>query len=194
VGRDEVAWRELMPEQLLATARRCAAEDPRMAGVAFTYNEPLVAWEYVRDAAALAHEAGLGTVLVSAGCVSPTVVDAVAPHLDAANIDLKSIKPDTYRSLGGDVSCVQASIASLVAAGVHVELTCLVVPQVNDTAEEMDELAAWVASVDAGIPLHVSRFFPAHRLRDRAPTAVAKVYELADVARAHLAHVYTGNC
>jgi pyruvate formate lyase activating enzyme len=75
-----------------------------------------------------------------------------------------------------------------------VEVTTLVVPGVNDTPEEMDELATWLASVDAGIVLHVTRFFPRWRMRDRGPTPVQTEYALADVARAHLPQVFTGNC
>ena len=78
----------------------------------------------------------------------------------------------------------------------HVELSCLIIPGENDSEEEMDELAAWVASLEGGeeIVLHVSRFFPRYRMKDRAPTGVEKVYALADVARRHLKYVYTGNC
>lgn len=195
VGEHGVPWREMAPAELVALAQRLHAEDPRMVGVAYTYNEPLVAWEYVRDCGRLVHEAGLANVLVSAGCVNADVVGEVASLIDAANIDLKSFSADTYRRIGGDLATVQETIRLLAATpSCHVEVTTLVVPGVNDTDDEMDELAAWLASVDPGIVLHVSRFFPNWRMRDREPTSVRRVYELADVARRHLSHVYTGNC
>lgn len=195
VGEDGVDWREMPPADVAALATRLHGQDPRMVGVAYTYNEPLVAWEFVRDCGMLVHEAGLGNVLVSAGCVSHTVVDAVAPLIDAANIDLKSFRAETYRMLGGDLATVKATIELFAATPTcHLEVTTLIVPGVNDTRGEMDELAAWLASIDPGIVLHVSRFHPAWRMRDRGPTPVSCVYELADVARAHLSHVYTGNC
>ena len=195
VGEDGVGWREVSPKELAALAVRAHAQDPRMVGVAYTYNEPLVCWEYVRDAGGLVHERGLANVLVSAGCVNPEVVREVAPVIDAANIDLKSFEPATYRRAGGDLDTVRTTIEILASTPTcHLEVTTLVVPGINDKTEEMDALAAWLASLDASIVLHVSRFHPAWRMRSCGPTPVRRVYELADVARAHLAHVYTGNC
>ncbi len=194
-GQDDVLWREVTPEYVVALAQQLRDEDPRTVGIAYTYNEPLVSWEFVRDCGVLAHEAGLSNVLVSAGCVSQEVVREVAPLIDAANIDLKSFSAQTYESLGGSLECVQSTIRMLAQVpSCHLEVTTLVVPGVNDTDEEMDELSAWLAAVDADITLHVSRFFPNWHMRDRGPTAVARVYALADVARRHLAHVFTGNC
>ncbi len=195
VGEDGVGWREVSPEDVVALAVRLNRGDPRMVGVAYTYNEPLVAWEFVRDCGELVHEAGLANVLVSAGCVSPEVIAVVAPLIDAANIDLKSFREETYRMLGGDLGLAKATIEALTATPTcHVEVTTLVVPGIDDTDEEMDELSSWLASVDPGITLHVTRFHPAWHMRDRGPTPVSRVYALADVARRHLTHVFTGNC
>ncbi len=195
VGADDVPWRELSPQDVADLAVRLHGEDPRMVGVAYTYNEPLVAWEFVRDCSQLVHDAGLANVLVSAGCVSAEVVRAVAPLVDAANIDLKAFREDTYRRIGGSLQTVQETIRLLAdEPACHLEVTTLVVPGVNDTDDEMDQLSAWLASMDPDITLHVSRFFPNWRMRDRGPTPVRRVYELADVARAYLPHVYTGNC
>lgn len=195
VGEDGVAWRDVSAYELAALAAQAHARDSRMVGVAFTYNEPLVCWEYVRDAGTLVHERGLSNVLVSAGCVSQHVMREVAPLIDAANIDLKSIRATTYDMLGGDLRVVQQSIELLAETpSCHLEVTCLVVPGVNDTEDEMRELASWVASVDKNIVLHVTRFHPAWHKRDVGPTPVAKVYALADAARSILPYVYTGNC
>lgn len=195
VGSGDVPWRRVSPQELVGLACRLHQEDQRMVGVAYTYNEPLVRWEYVRDCSQLVHEAGLFNVLVSAGCVSADVVREIAPLIDAANIDLKAFKSETYQMLGGDLATVQETISLLAAVPTcHLEVTTLVVPGVNDTEAEMEELAYWLASVDSQIVLHVSRFFPNWRMRDRGPTPVSRVYALADVARRHLSHVYTGNC
>lgn len=194
-GEGDVGWHEVTPDELVALAVEARERDAHMVGIAYTYNEPLVCWEYVRDAGVLAHEAGLANVLVTAGCVREEVVREVAPVVDAANVDLKSIRPQTYESLGGDLPSVQATIRALAAEpSCHLEVTTLVVPRVNDSREEMDELAAWLAGVDPTIVLHVTRFFPAWRMRQGRPTPVEVVYDLADVARSHLEHVYTGNC
>lgn len=194
-GQQDVPWREYSPHELADLAVHTHARDERAVGVAYTYNEPMVCWEYVRDTGQLVHEAGIYNVLVSAGCVNRRVVEKVAPLIDAANIDLKSFRPNTYRMLGGDLDTVRGTIELLAATPTcHVEVTTLVVPGVNDTVGEMDELAAWLADVDQGIVLHVTRFFPAWRKRDVGPTPVAQVYALADVARSHLSYVYTGNC
>ena len=195
VGESDVPWRTVLPQELADLATHLHMQDARMVGVAYTYNEPLVCWEYVRDVAALVHEAGLSNVLVSAGCVSEHIVGSVAPLIDAANIDLKSMNAATYRMLGGRLEVVQRTIELLAKTPTcHVEVTTLVVPGVNDSAEEMDALAAWLANVDPRIVLHVSRFHPAWHKLDVGPTPVSKVYALADVARTHLEYVYTGNC
>ncbi len=194
-GADDVRWEQWEPAELVETARRMRQRDARVVGLAYTYNEPLAAWEYVRDCAVLAREAGLKNVLVSSANASTKVVQEVVPLLDAANIDLKGFNEAYYRWCGGDFATVKENIAFLARCeNVHLELTCLVVPGKNDSETEMDALARWVAELDPQITLHVSRFFGRYKLVDVAPTPVATVYRLADVARRHLAHVYTGNC
>ena len=165
-------------------------------GLAFTYNEPLIGWEFVRDAAALAHERGLVNVLVTNGTAALPVLEAIAPHIDAMNIDLKGFTERYYtRVLGGSLDMVKAFIARAVQLA-HVELTTLIVPGENDSEAEMRALTGWVAGLEGGsaIPLHISRFFPRFHMLDRPATDVAWIYHLADVAREKLEHVYTGNC
>lgn len=162
-------------------------------GVAYTYNEPLVGYEYVRDCAALIHGAGMVNVLVTNGTVEASPWRELLPLIDAVNIDLKGFTEGWYRSLGGDLETVKRSIA-LAAESCHVEVTTLVVPGGNDGEDEMRVLSSWLASVSPDIPLHVSRFFPRHRMTDRPPTPVDRVYRLAEIARERLRYVYTGNC
>jgi pyruvate formate lyase activating enzyme len=179
------------PEELVRRAAELAPEGN--IGLAFTYNEPLVGYEFVRDCARLAHEAGLKTVLVTNGCFLREPLEALLPDIDAANIDLKGFTPEYYRWLGGDLDTVKEAIA-LAAPRCHVEVTTLVVPGKNDSPAEMEAEAEWLASVDPLIPLHISRFFPRYRLTDRGPTDVEAVYRLRDVAAGRLKYVYTGNC
>ena len=167
-------------------------------GVAFTYNEPLVGYEYVRDAAIEVHKKGMKTVLVSNGCVTRRVAEEVVPHIDAMNIDLKGFTDEYYRDvLGGDRQMVMDFIA-LSAASSHVEVTTLVVPGYNDSDAEMEEIAKWIASLDNGrgkenIALHISRYFPRFHM-DVPATDVDRIYALKDVAGKYLDHVFTGNC
>ena len=182
------------PEALADMAARL--KERGNVGLAFTYNEPLIGWEFVRDAAALAHQRGLVNVLVTNGTASLNVLEALAPHIDAMNIDLKGFTERYYnRVLGGDFDMVKAFIRR-AAQLCHVELTTLIVPGENDSEDEMRALSGWVAGLAGGkgIPLHISRFFPRFHMLDRAATDVSKVYRLAEVAREKLDYVYTGNC
>lgn len=162
-------------------------------GVAFTYNEPLVGWEYVRDTAKLIHACGMKNVLVTNGSASPFVLEELLPCVDAMNIDLKGFRAEYYRRLGGDLDTVKAFIVR-AAQSCHVELTTLIVPGENDGLSEMAEEAAWIASVKRDIPLHITRFFPRYRMTDREATDVRRVYELKETAEKYLPYVYAGNC
>ncbi|MCR5249309.1 MAG: AmmeMemoRadiSam system radical SAM enzyme [Lachnospiraceae bacterium] len=186
--------RHVSPEELASLAERFVPEGN--IGVAFTYNEPLVGYEYVRDCAERIHARGLKTVLVTAGLAEESVCDALDGLIDAMNIDLKAFSDRFYEKLiGGDRRCVMRFIEK-AASFSHVELSCLIIPGENDSESEMEELASWVASLPGGsdIPLHVSRFFPRYRMQDRPPTDVGLVYSLAETASRHLKYVNTGNC
>ena len=187
----ETPTRDCAPEELVQQALRLRGQGN--IGVAYTYNEPLVGYEYVRDCAGLVRQAGMLNVLVTNGTIEEKPWRELLPLLDAVNIDLKGFSPDWYRRLGGELETVKRSIA-LAAANCHLEVTTLVVSGENDSEEEMRALSAWLASVSPDIPLHVSRFFPRYRMQDRPPTPVQTVYRLAQVARENLRVVYTGNC
>ena len=113
--------------------------------------------------------------------------------MDAMNVDLKGIREEFYKNLGGDLGTVQKFIRK-AAQRCHVELAALIIPGENDTWEEMEEMAAWIASVDPSIPLHVNRFFPRWKMSDKNATETEQVYRLAEAARAYLKHVFVGNC
>lgn len=187
----DLPTRNCSPEELVAQALQLRPQGN--IGLAYTYNEPLVGYEYVRDCARLAHAAGLVNVLVTNGTIAPAPWQDLLPLLDGINIDLKGFTDSWYRTLGGDLETVKAAI-TLAAPVCHVEVTTLIVPGANDSPEEMTALARWLASVDPEIPLHVSRFFPCHRMTDRAPTPTATIYHLAETAKRFLSYVYTGNC
>ena len=163
-------------------------------GVAFTYNEPLVGYEYVRDTARLVHHKGMKNVLVTNGTASLEVLEELKPYMDAMNIDLKGFTDHYYSEvLGGSRQMTMAFIEEAVKF-CHVELTTLIVPGENDSEEEIREMTEWIAGLDEEIPLHISRFFPRFNMTDRDATDVGLIYRLADVARERLKYVYTGNC
>ena len=181
----------LTPESLAATAEYY--KDEGNIGVAFTYNEPLIGYEYVRDAAKLVHEKGMKNVVVTNGTASLGVLNELAPYVDAMNIDLKGFTDRYYSEvLGGNRRMVMDFIEAAVKV-CHVELTTLIIPGENDSEEEMAALSEWAAGLSPDIPLHVTRFFPCFHMQDRGPTEVGSVIHLADVARRNLKYVYTGN-
>ncbi len=179
----------LSPTELIAQALRLQKQGN--IGVAFTYNEPLVSYEYVRDASVLAHEKGLKTVLVTNGTASSWVVEEILPYIDAMNIDLKGFSEDYYHYVGGDFGMVKDFIVQ-VYRRCHVELTTLIVPGRNDSDAMMDEEARWIASLNPLMPLHLSRYFP--RYREKTPaTEPSTLFRLAAIAKKYLSSVYVGN-
>ncbi|HAM15498.1 MAG TPA: radical SAM protein [Eggerthellaceae bacterium] len=191
-GAEDVSWREVQPSEVVRMALDCA--DRNCIGIAFTYNEPLVNWEFLRDTGTLAHKAGLANVLVSNGMASEGVLETVAPLVDAANIDLKCFVDEGYRSLGGDLPTVKRTIRMLAAQpGCHVEVTTLVVPGLSDDETRIDAAARWLAGIDPDIPYHLTRFFPQHQMANVPPTPRATLHRLRDVAARHLSTVLLGN-
>lgn len=191
-GDHDVPWEDRSPSELVELA--CTLSQRKCIGIAYTYNEPLVNWEFLRDTATLAHDAGLVNVLVSNGMASERIIEQIAPRIDAANIDLKCFTAEGYRSLGGDFDTVKNTIEQLVRTpGCHVEATTLIVPGLSDDDEQIDAAARWLATLDADITYHLTRFFPTYCMRDAAPTPLSTLHRLADVASRHLEHVILGN-
>ena len=190
-GEQQSDYREITPQELadLADGYRKYGN----IGIAFTYNEPLVGYEFVRDTAELVHRYGMKNVLVTNGFAEDSVLDELLPLIDAMNIDLKGFTESYYRILGGKLETVKHFIIR-ASETCHVELTTLIVPGENDSVEEMEAEAKWIASVNPEIPLHVTRFFPRYHMTDRDATEVSRVYRLRDAAGRYLRHVYTGNC
>ena len=180
----------ISPEQLADLAER--EKKHGNIGVAFTYNEPTIGFEYLRDTAAIVHERGMKNVLVTNGSVTLETLRTFLPYIDAMNIDLKSFSEEFYRKIGGDLETVKAFIRES-AAVCHVEITTLIVTGENDSTEEMDALAAWIASINPEIPLHVTRFFPRYRMKDRPATDISQLMQLVRTAEKHLKYVLPGN-
>jgi pyruvate formate lyase activating enzyme len=163
--------------------------------IAYTYTEPTIAVEYVLDVMRLAKDEGLSNAWVSNGYFTEETLAAVAPYLDAVNVDLKGISDRVYREIvGGNVRPVLDTIERLTEAGIWVEVTTLVVPGVNDAPDELRWTAEAIVGISPRIPWHVSRFFPAYRLVDRPPTPIDTLERAFRVGReVGLRYVYLGN-
>ncbi|MBE3575551.1 MAG: AmmeMemoRadiSam system radical SAM enzyme [Firmicutes bacterium] len=163
-------------------------------GLAYTYNEPLVGWEFVRDTAGAVREAGMKNVLVSNGTLNPRPWRELLPFLDAVNMDLKGFTERYYREIcGGWLGVVRHNAELARQAGVHLELTTLLVPGLNDDPGEIEALARWVAqSLGRRTPLHFSRYFPAYQM-NVPPTPLATLLRAWEIGRAYLDYVYVGN-
>lgn len=189
----EVRWRRVEPGELVEQALRLAYRG--CIGIAYTYNEPLVGFEFVRDCARLVHEAGLLNVVVSNGMICDEPLEELIPLIDAANIDLKGFSQDFYDLVGGEYLTVRRTIERLAAApSCHLEVTTLVIPGLNDDVGQIADAARWLASLDPAITYHLTRFFPQHLMADRPPTPISTLREAADAARRYLRDVRLGNC
>ncbi len=182
---------DLPPDQLapLAVREHCPA-------VAYTYTEPLVYYEYTRDCCQAARAAGLRNVLVTAAYVNREPLAQLAPLVDAANVDIKALSDSFYREVcDATLQPVLTAIETLHAANVHLEITNLVIPTLNDTDALLTDLIRWVKdNLGVETPLHFSRFFPQHRMTHLPPTPTATLERARNLARAEgLHHVYIGN-
>ncbi len=183
--------RRMSPTELVRAALDAV---PRgNCGLAFTYNEPVINFEYMQDTFRLVRKEGLSTVVVTNGYINPRPLDELLHHVDAMNIDLKAFTDDFYRTYcGGSLEPVLRSITR-AAKKIHVEITTLVIPGLNSSPKEIDDLSAWIASIRPDIPLHLSRHHPDYRMSKPDPIPVEQLLSLAAVARKHLSYVYTGN-
>ena len=191
-GINDLPCQNITPRQLTDLAVRLASEPAGNLGVAFTYNEPLISYEFLKDCCVLLHEAGLKTVLVSNGHINQEPLTELLPLIDAMNIDLKGFTKEYYDYVGGNLECVKQTIATAYRK-CHVEVTTLIVPTKNDSVADMEKEAEWLAGLSAEIPLHISRYFPRYK-SDIPATPIEKIKELQEVAQKYLKHVHIGNC
>ena len=181
---------DVSPERLLEISDE--ERENGNIGVAFTYNEPLVSWEFVRDVSQMLHDNDQKTVLVSNGCFTEDVIREILPFIDAMNIDLKAFSEGFYKKCGGDLETVKHFIKR-AAECCHVEVTTLLIPGENDSQAEINELSTWLSEIRPDIPLHLTRFFPMYRMNDRGPTDIDTMRELGKIASSHLKYVRLGN-
>lgn len=191
ISQKEPESRKVSPDDVLRLARTLTAEGN--IGVAWTYNEPALSFEFIRDTAPLIKEAGLVNVMVSNGFISKEALEALLPLIDAWNIDLKGWYPDFYKTICGAARNPVLETIQRAHEVSHVELTNLVIPKENDDPQCFEDMVRWIASLSPAIPLHITRFFPRWRMMNRPPTPVSTLVSLGEIARKYLNHVKIGN-
>lgn len=181
----------VMPEEIVEQAAKTGCQS-----IAHTYTEPTIFFEYSYDIAKLAKAAGLKNVYVTNGFMTPEMLEMIEPYLDAANIDIKAFRDETYRTLmGGRLEPVLESCRIMKSMDIWLEITTLIVPGVNDNTDELQELAVFIND-DLGpeTPWHLSRFYPQYKMKDRAPTDEGILLETKKMGEAMgLDYIYIGN-
>jgi pyruvate formate lyase activating enzyme len=189
----EIQGRTLPPEKVVELALQAGC-----SGISYTYTEPTIFFEYAYDTAKLAHARGLFNTFVTNGYLTPEGVKTIAPYLDAATVDFKGAgDPKFYREYCKvpSVEPIYACLKAMHAAGIHVEITNLVVTKVGESAKEAQHLAKWIVTeLGADTPLHLLRFYPHYDFSQYEPTPIAALEAAAAAAReAGLRYVYLGN-
>ncbi len=187
---DVIAGRQVMPERIVEEAKKNGCRS-----ISYTYTEPTIFFEYAYDTARVAREAGLSNVFVTNGYMTRQALDMLKPYLDAANVDLKSFRDDSYKkTCKARLQPVLDTIAALKELGVWLEVTTLIVPGENDSDEELTGIAEFLARIDTGIPWHISRFHPDYEFQDRVATPLETMKGAREIGqRAGLRYIYLGN-
>jgi len=186
----KVEGRLFPPAEVVAAAQKSGCKS-----IAFTYSEPTIFFEYCHETALLADRKGIKSVFVTNGYMTREALEAIHPHLHAANVDLKAFSEETYqRVMKARLEPVKESIRAMHDLGIWVEITTLVVPGMNDSDAELRRIAEFIVSVGPEIPWHISRYHPDYKDRGAAPTPIAALRRAHQIGKdAGLRYVYTGN-
>jgi len=191
-GKEEeiLGGRRASPDEVVRAARQASCRS-----IAYTYTEPTIFFEFAYDTARKAAGEGLKNLFITNGYMTAKALQLIRPCLDAANVDLKSFRDEYYRRVcGARLRPVLDTIRRMKEKGIWVEITTLVVPGENDSREELEDIARFIAGLDRGIPWHVSRFFPMYQYDDASPTPERTMRMAQEIGReAGLEHVHLGN-
>lgn len=179
-----------LPQEIVRAASRAGCRS-----IAYTYTEPTIFFEYAYDTARLAHEAGLANIYVTNGYMTQEMLETFA-DLDAANVDLKAFRDETYRTyVGARLQPVLDAMRTIKRLGIWLEVTTLVIPGVNDDPAELRDAARFVAQeLGVDTPWHISRFFPAYQMADTPPTPLSTLRRAEEIGREEgLRYIYVGN-
>jgi len=191
IAHDDPGTVEITPQQLVKNAEKYIQQGN--IGIAYTYNEPSIWYEFVYETSMLAREKGMVNVLVTNGFINREPLENLLPFIDAMNIDVKAFNHSFYKDIcKGSLGNVMKTV-EIASDKCHVEVTTLIVPGLNDSMEEVDGMARWLASVSPEITLHLSRFFPHYRMEGIPPTPLETLQNARDRALKHLMYVHVGN-
>lgn len=181
---------KISPEELVEKALKY-----KSGSIAYTYSEPTIYFELMLETAKLAREEGIKNVMVTNGYMSRKALDMMEPYLDGANVDLKAFSEEFYKKYcGARLAPVLDTIRAMKEYGIWIELTTLLIPDLNSEEDEIKELISFILDVDETIPWHVSRFFPHHRLLDVHPTHTRSIFDALDLGKEMgLQYIYAGN-
>ena len=185
-----IAGEDFLPEEIVTKAKK-----NRAGTIAYTYTEPTVYFELALDTAKIAIENGLKNVFVTNGFMTVETIAMIAPYLAAANVDLKSFRDEFYKKhCGARLNPVLESLQTMKEKGIWVEITTLLIPGLNDTDEELQDIARFIAGLGRETPWHISRFHPQYKLRDIPVTPLDSLHRAAQIGReSGLKYVYSGN-
>lgn len=191
ISQHEARTADVAPEELVD--RAVDMKSYGNIGIAYTYNEPSIWYEFVLDTAGLAKRKGLDNVLVTNGYISREPLLNLLPWIDAMNIDVKAFTERFYHDICKAALENVRDTVEICANKCHVEVTTLVIPDLNDSVEEIGQLSKWLSSISEEIPLHLTRFFPNYKMDDKPPTPVSTLEAAKKEAERHLKFVYIGN-
>lgn len=185
----KILGEKITPDQIVKEAIK-----NKCKSIAYTYNEPTIFIEFVKDTAELAKNKGLKNILVTNGYETKECLNFIIPYIDAMNIDLKSFSNKFYlKNCQARLSPVLKTIKEAYKKGIWIEITTLLIPDENDSKKEIEKIAKFIASIDKNIPWHISRFFPMYKMKNKSPTEIQKLKEAEKIGKKYLNHVYLGN-
>jgi pyruvate formate lyase activating enzyme len=181
---------DLMPAEIVARAKKSGSKT-----IAYTYTEPTVYLELAYDTAKIAHENSLKNVFVTNGFMTPETIDMMAPFLTAANVDLKSFRDEFYKKrCGARLNPVLESLKKMKEMGIWMEITTLLIPNLNDSDEELKDIGQFIAGLGVDTPWHISRFHPQFKMLNVPVTPVSSLHRAVEIGKqSGLKYVYSGN-
>ncbi|MFW6266117.1 MAG: AmmeMemoRadiSam system radical SAM enzyme [Halanaerobiales bacterium] len=187
ISQKKPSTKETLPEETVELARKKGVKS-----IAYTYSEPMVWFEYVKETSSLAKRYNIKNVLVTNGFINQQPLEDLLPYIDAANVDLKSFRSQFYNKYsGGSLKPVKNTI-KIMAKKIHLEVTTLLISGLNTSEKELKDLFGWLSDIDNEIPLHLSRYFPNYKM-DRPPTKLSDMESAYRLAKKYLDYVYLGN-